>query len=98
MFHLGAGSENILQVRTYFYPRWTAKADDRQLPVTANADGLLLISVPPQATDIQLVFEQPKRVPLFEVVTVMSWMLILGFLALAAIKMRRLRGTDPDSP
>jgi hypothetical protein len=92
MFHLGAGSENILQVRTYFYPRWTAQADGRQLPVTANADGLLLISVPPQATDIQLVFELPKRVRLFEVVTVMSWLLILGSLLLAVIKMQRPRG------
>jgi hypothetical protein len=87
-FHLGAGSENTLQVRTYFYPRWMAQADGRQLPVTANADGLLLISAPPQATDIQLVFGQPKRVRLFEVVTVASWMLILGSLLLAAIRMK----------
>jgi hypothetical protein len=97
MFHLGAGSENTLQVRTYFYPRWTAKADGRQLPVTANADGLLLISVPPQATDLQLVFEQPKRVRLFEVVTVMSWMLILSAFSLAAIKMKGKRAATPES-
>jgi hypothetical protein len=90
-FHLGAGSENTLQVRTYFYPRWTAQADGRQLPVTANADGLLLISTPPQATDIQLVFEPPKRVRLFEVVTAFSWVLILGFCSLAAIKMQSSR-------
>jgi hypothetical protein len=96
-FHLGAGSENALQVRTYFYPRWTAQAEGRQLPVTANVDGLLLISAPPQASDIQLVFAQPQRVRLFEVVTVACWILILGSVLLAAIKMRSPRASVSGS-
>ncbi|HMG74137.1 MAG TPA: 6-pyruvoyl-tetrahydropterin synthase-related protein [Pyrinomonadaceae bacterium] len=96
-FHLGAGSENTVQVRTYFYPRWTAYADGRPLPVTANADGLLLISAPPQATDIQLIFAQPPRVRVFEIVTVMSWMLILSSLLLAAIKMKGKRAAASGS-
>jgi hypothetical protein len=85
-FHLGAGTENTLQVRTYFYPRWTAKADGHLLPITPTADGLLQISAPAQATDIQLAFEPPARVHLFELVTTASWILILGCLTWAAIK------------
>ena len=85
-FHLGAGTENTLQVRTYFYPRWTAKADGHLLPTTPTTDGLLQISAPAQATDIQLAFEPPARVHLFELVTTASWVLILGSLTLAAIK------------
>jgi 6-pyruvoyl-tetrahydropterin synthase related domain len=85
-FHLGAGTENTLQVRTYFYPRWTAKADGHLLPTTPTTDGLLQISAPAQATDIQLAFEPPARVRLFELVTTASWILILGSLTWAAIK------------
>ncbi len=88
-FQLGAGSENTLQVRTYFYPRWTAKADGRLLPTKPSSDGLLLISVPAQTTDIQLAFEPPARVHVFELVTAASWILILGSLLAAAITMRR---------
>jgi hypothetical protein len=88
-FQLGPGSETTVRVRTYLYPRWTAKADGRTLPVTANPDGLILISAPPEATDIQLVFEPPKRVRLFEVVTAISWMLIGGALLLAMIRRQR---------
>jgi hypothetical protein len=88
-FHLGAGTENTFQVRTYFYPRWTAKADGRLLPTTATADGRLLISVPTQATDIQLAFEPPARDRVFELVTAASWILILGFLLWAAITTQR---------
>jgi hypothetical protein len=88
-FHLGAGPENVLRVHTYFYPRWTAKADGRTLPMSTSADGLILISAPPQATDIQLTFEPPKRVRLFELVTTISWVLMGGSFLLAGIRMKR---------
>jgi 4-amino-4-deoxy-L-arabinose transferase-like glycosyltransferase len=103
-FQLGAGPENILRVRTYFYPRWTAKADGRTLPVTANPDGLILISAPSQATEIHLTFEPPTRVHLFELVTGISWILILGTLVFASIKLKYqtsnsylAAGSDPSS-
>jgi hypothetical protein len=89
--HLSAGSEGALRVETYFYPRWTATADGRSLPIAPNADGLILISAPPQATDIQLVFEPPRRVRLFELVTGISWIVILGTLLLASIKLKPQR-------
>ena len=88
-FHVGAGAESTLLVRTYFYPHWKAKAEGRSLPTTATADGLLLISVPPQATDIELSFERPERVRVFEMITIASWILIIGSLVLATLKTLR---------
>ena len=93
-FHLGAGTENTLQVRTYFYPRWTAKADGHLLPTTLTADGLLQISVPVQATDIELAFEPPARIHLFELVTTASWILILGSGLWAVIARQRRPATS----
>ena len=58
--------------------RWTANAEGQTLPITANADGLILISAPTKASDIQLNFEPPTRVRLFEMVTLISWILISG--------------------
>jgi len=95
--HLGAGTQSALTVRTYFYPRWRAKADGRSVPVTANPDGLLLISTPTRETDIELVFEPPKRVRWSELVAGMSWMLILGAGVFGAISARRRRGSAPGS-
>jgi hypothetical protein len=89
--HLSAGTEDSLLVRTYFYPRWTARAEGRRLSTTATADGLLRISVPPQATDVQVAFEPPARVHVFELVTAASWILILGAAAWATIKTLRAR-------
>jgi len=93
-FHLGSGTENTLRVHTYFYPHWKARANGQPLPTTATADGLLLISVPSQATDIQLSFERPARVQVFEMVTIASWIVILGSLILASIKAQRPRSSS----
>ena len=90
-FHLGAGAENTLRVRTYFYPLWQAKADGQVLATTATADGLLLISAPTQAADIELSFEQPLSVHLFELLSTISWVLIIGSLLSVFIKTRRSR-------
>jgi hypothetical protein len=90
-FHLDAGAENTLRVRTYFYPLWKARAGGRVLPTTATDDGLLLISAPTEAADIELTFEQPLRVHLFELVSTISWFLIVGSLVLAFVKRRRSR-------
>jgi len=54
-----------------------------------TADGLLLISAPTQAADIELSFEQPLRVHLFELVSTIGWVLIIGSLLSAFIKTRR---------
>ncbi|MDX6385380.1 MAG: hypothetical protein QOK48_2953, partial [Blastocatellia bacterium] len=92
-FHLGAGTDSVLRVRTYFYPRWTARADGQTLPITTNADGLILISAPTEASDIQLNFDPPKRVRLFEIVTMISWILICGSCFYAMIRMRVMRAS-----
>jgi hypothetical protein len=91
--HLGAGTDGVLRVRTYFYPRWTANAEGQTLPITANADGLILISAPTEASDIQLNFEPPTRVHLFEMVTLISWILISGSCLCAMIRMRVMRAS-----
>jgi 4-amino-4-deoxy-L-arabinose transferase-like glycosyltransferase len=93
-FQIGAGLEDTLRVRTYFYPHWKAKAEGRLLPTTATTDGLLLISVPTQATDIELSFERPRRVRLFEIVSVVAWILIIGSLVWS-ITRRSWQKTNP---
>jgi hypothetical protein len=93
-FQIGAGAEDTLRVRTYFYPHWKARAAGRSLPTTAAADGLLLISVPTQAADIELSFERPARVRLFEWVSLVAWILIIGSLAWS-ITTRSWQRTDP---
>jgi len=93
--HLEPGTENTLRVHTYFYPHWKARADGQPLPTSANADGLLLISAPTQAADIELSFERPARFHVFETITIATWILILGALLLGATT-RLTTGSAPS--
>jgi len=93
-FQVGAGAESTLRVRTYFYPHWKAKTEGRLLPTSPTADGLLLISVPTQATNIELSFERPARVHVFEMVSVVTWLLTIGSLVWSMF-MRSPQKTNP---
>src|SRR5260370_6242995 len=88
-FHVNAGPETNLRLRTYFYPHWVARTEGRVLPTKPAADGLLQISAPVQASDIELDFERPSRVRDFEVVSIMSWILIIAAIMYMTIRIRR---------
>ncbi len=83
-FQLAAGSESTFQVRTYFYPHWTARAGGQVLPVTPTENGLIQIAVPAQATNVELVFQKPARARIAELISAATWLLI-GAITLTAL-------------
>ena len=92
-FHVDAGAETNLRVRTYFYPHWTARAEGRVLPASATSDGLLQVSAPARAIDIDLTFERPAS-RVFEMIATVSWALIIGAFGFWTIKSRNSSASD----
>jgi hypothetical protein len=95
-FHVDAGSEMNLRLRTYFYPHWTARAEGRVLPTSATSDGLLQVSAPGRAIDIDVTFERPAWTRVFEIIAVFSWVLIVGAFVCRMIEIRRSSASDND--
>ena len=93
-FHVDAGPETNLRVRTYFYPRWTAGAEGRVLATSATSDGLLQVSAPARAIDIDLTFERPAASRVFEMIATVSWALIIGAFVFWIIRIRRSSASD----
>ncbi len=79
-FQVEPGPQTIARVRTYFYPHWVAMAGGEQLPTSAAADGVLLVSLPPNATNVDLIFREPPRVRRAAMASGLSWLLIVGLL------------------
>jgi hypothetical protein len=77
-FHIDEGPAGIARVRTYFYPHWVATEEGRSLSTSAAADGVLLIAIPAQAADIEVVFREPGRVRIAALVSTTAWFLIVG--------------------
>jgi hypothetical protein len=87
-FQIAAGPETNLRVRTYFYPHWKAFADGQGIPVSAASDGTLVISAPARAATIDLVFQEPRRVRVFEYLSSLAWLLIVVTLGFHLIRRR----------
>ncbi len=75
-FHVAPGEGSEARVRTYYYPLWVAKANGQTLPTRAGEDGAILISLPATAVDVTLEFQEPPRVHVAEMVSLLTWLLI----------------------
>ncbi len=60
-FSIAAGPATEVRVQTFYYPHWTATADNKPLSTRPDTDGALLIAVPDSAANISLDFLEPPR-------------------------------------
>ncbi|HEX5876095.1 MAG TPA: hypothetical protein VFY60_15705, partial [Pyrinomonadaceae bacterium] len=60
-FSVAAGPAAEARVRTFYYPHWVAHNDSITLPVRPDKDGAMLISIPENATTVELDFVEPGK-------------------------------------
>ena len=60
-FSVAAGDATEARVRTFYYPHWKAKSGQQVLKTRPDKNGILLVSLPPNATSVDLVFDEPSR-------------------------------------
>ena len=60
-FEIASGAATEARVRTFYYPHWVASSNGQTLATRAAADGALLISLPAEATTVNLDFREPRR-------------------------------------
>lgn len=80
-FSVAAGAPTDVRVKTFYYPHWTATANGNVLPARPDADGALLISVPAEATTVDLDFREPSRTRVSGI-TSLAGLLFIGALAI----------------
>ena len=80
-FSVAAGPATDARVRTFYYPHWTATSEAGTLPTRPDQDGALLISLPQNATTIDLDFREPRKTKI-STMSSLSGLIIIGMLAL----------------
>ena len=78
-FSVAAGTAAEARIKTYYYPHWTAKNETGILPTHPDKDGALLISLPSNATSVELDFREPARTK-FSTTASLSGLIIMGIL------------------
>ena len=79
-FSVTAGQATEARVRTFYYPHWIAKSEAGMLPTRPDADGALLVSLPQDATSVELDFSEPRRTK-FSTIASLGGLIVIGSLA-----------------
>jgi hypothetical protein len=87
-FSVSAGPATEARVRTFYYPHWTATSEAGILPTRPDQDGALLISLPQNATSVELDFREPRKTKI-STMSSLSGLIIIGMLAVPFNRRRR---------
>ena len=89
-FSVDAGLATEARIRTFYYPHWTATSDAGSLSTRPDKDGALLISLPSNATTVDLDFREPRKTKI-STMSSLSGLIIIGALAVP-LRRRRING------
>lgn len=99
-FSVAAGPEVHARIRSYYYPLWQAaiiRNGERHSTATTQApDGTLLVSLPPEAAEIEVLFAEPPRTPVSQVISASAWGIAFILLLPGLIGGKSARPLRPD--
>jgi len=81
-FRVADGPNEEMRVKTYYYPNWIATTGGVRLSVRSSADGVMLVTIPPGPTTVDLRFREPVKVRIAGIVSGLSWIAILAIVIL----------------
>jgi uncharacterized membrane protein len=87
-FSVAAGDATEARVRTFYYPHWKATSSGKVLNARPDKNGILLVSLPPSATSVDLVFDEPNRTRVSSLASLAGFMFI-GVLAVPLPRRRK---------
>ncbi len=87
-FSVAAGPATEARIRTFYYPHWTATSEAGILPARPDKDGALLVSLPANATSVELDFREPRKTKM-STMSSLSGLIIIGMLAVPFSRRRR---------
>jgi hypothetical protein len=79
-FTVAAGAAGDARIATFYYPHWQATANRQRLQTKPGEDGTLLVSLPPQALNVNLEFREPPRTKIADAISIISWTLLASLL------------------
>jgi hypothetical protein len=88
-FEISGGTSDKVRVAVFYHPNWKAAVNDATASVEPDANGAVLITVPPTAANIKLVFQEPFAVATGKRLSLAVW---ICFLLLGVLKIFRIDG------
>ena len=95
-----AGPEGPARIRSYYYPLWQAavvrNGERHPTPTSQAPDGTLLVNMPAEAVEIEVMFAEPSRTRISQMISASAWSIALILLLLGLIRARGVKPLQPD--
>jgi hypothetical protein len=88
VINLGGGEHDQVRIATFYHPYWTAAVGGKAVDIAADADGVIVVTVPPQSSEVLLTFREPTYLTIAKVLSGMAWIALLGILLLDVYRKR----------
>jgi hypothetical protein len=87
------GDAADLRIATFYHPYWNATVNGSDVPVGRDANGAILIPLPPAAADVHLYFKEPGFLRITLIVSIVVWAAFAVFLVGYLVRFRGIRPT-----
>ncbi len=88
-FSVGEGESGNIRVATFYYPHWRATVNGHNLAVGRYADGTMELGIPRERSEVELRFEEPLLNAIASWLSVATWILLFGSLAVRFYFLKR---------
>lgn len=81
-FTVGDGSSENARIALFYYPYWKAYVNGNKVKPASADDGTLLISLPPNKSDVVVKFVEPTFLRVAKIISLLTWIgLVIAFIA-----------------
>jgi uncharacterized membrane protein len=84
-FQVESGPETVVRLRLFYYPRWVAMANGRQLTIKPDTDGALLVNIAPEEATVNLKFIEPASTRIAAAISALGLFLTGALLVMTAL-------------
>lgn len=78
VFKVEAGEPATIYIATFYHPDWNATINSVPTEILPSSDGGMIISIPPQASSVNLLFKETSLTRYSQLVSVCAWFLLFA--------------------
>lgn len=93
-FVFESGEAAQVNVRSFYYPRWSATVNGSEVAVVPSENGTISVAIPADRADVTLTFREPAYVLYTNIASLLAWLVVFGGLL---VRSRRIMPVEADA-
>jgi hypothetical protein len=88
------GNKDDVRIATLFYPHWKTSVNGNLTPPQISEDGVILVSVPAEKSEVKIWFEEPSKIVAAKYLSLFTW-IFFGGAGIFSLVRSKLKSAEP---